>query len=65
MRGNVDTRLKKLERGDYDAIVLAKAGLDRLGLTSRITEVLSTDVCLPAVGQGALASRRALPTLKL
>lgn len=55
MRGNVDTRLKKLDRGEYDAIVLAKAGLDRLGWTSRITEVLSTDVCLPAVGQGALA----------
>jgi hydroxymethylbilane synthase len=55
MRGNVDTRLKKLDRGEYDAIVLAKAGLDRLGLTFRISEVLSTDVCLPAVGQGALA----------
>jgi hydroxymethylbilane synthase len=55
MRGNVDTRLKKLDRGECDAIVLAKAGLDRLGLTSRISEVLSTDVCLPAVGQGALA----------
>jgi hydroxymethylbilane synthase len=55
MRGNVDTRLKKLDRGEYDAVVLAKAGLDRLGLTSRITEVLSTNVCLPAVGQGALA----------
>lgn len=55
MRGNVDTRLAKLERGDCDAIVLAKAGLDRLGWTSRITEVLSADVSLPAVGQGALA----------
>jgi hydroxymethylbilane synthase len=55
MRGNVDTRLAKLDRGDYDAIVLAKAGLDRLGWTSRITEVLSAEISLPAVGQGALA----------
>jgi hydroxymethylbilane synthase len=55
MRGNVGTRLAKLERGDCDAIVLAKAGLDRLGWTSRITEVLSPEVSLPAVGQGALA----------
>ena len=55
MRGNVDTRLRKLDEGEYDAIVLAKAGLDRLGLGERITEILSPDVCLPAVGQGALA----------
>ena len=55
MRGNVDTRLRKLDEGEYDAIVLAKAGLDRLGLSERITEILSPDVCLPAVGQGALA----------
>jgi hydroxymethylbilane synthase len=54
LRGNVDTRLRKLEAGDYDAIVLAKAGLDRLGWSERITEVLSADVCLPAAGQGAL-----------
>ncbi len=54
LRGNVDTRLKKLERGDYDAVVLAKAGLDRLGWSNRITEVISTEVSLPAVGQGAL-----------
>ena len=54
LRGNVDTRLRKLERGDYDAIVLAKAGLDRLGWSDRITEVIPTDVSLPAVGQGAL-----------
>ncbi len=54
LRGNVDTRLRKLERGDYDAIVLAKAGLDRLGWSDRITEVIPTEVCLPAVGQGAL-----------
>jgi hydroxymethylbilane synthase len=54
LRGNVDTRLQKLERGDYDAVVLAKAGLDRLGWGTRISEVISTEVCLPAVGQGAL-----------
>ena len=54
LRGNVDTRLRKAAAGEYDAIVLAKAGIDRLGLSSRITEVLSPDVMLPAVGQGAL-----------
>jgi hydroxymethylbilane synthase len=54
IRGNVDTRLAKLDRGDYDAVVLAKAGLDRLELSQRITEVLSTDICLPAAGQGAI-----------
>jgi hydroxymethylbilane synthase len=54
LRGNVDTRLKKAESGEFDAVVLAKAGLDRLGMSSRITEVISTEVSLPAVGQGAL-----------
>jgi hydroxymethylbilane synthase len=54
LRGNVDTRIEKLKRGDYDAIVLAKAGLDRLGLSGNITEVLTTDICLPAAGQGAI-----------
>ncbi len=54
LRGNVDTRLQKLERGDYDAIVLAKAGMDRLSWSAKISEVISADVCLPAVGQGAL-----------
>jgi hydroxymethylbilane synthase len=54
LRGNVDTRIEKLRRGDYDAIVLAKAGLDRLGLTEKITEVLPCDVSLPAAGQGAI-----------
>jgi hydroxymethylbilane synthase len=54
LRGNVDTRLEKLKRGDYDAIVLAKAGLDRLGWSVNITEVILTEICLPAVGQGAL-----------
>jgi hydroxymethylbilane synthase len=54
MRGNVDTRLRKVDAGEVDAIVLARAGLVRLGLENRATEVLSTDVSLPAVGQGAL-----------
>ena len=54
LRGNVDTRLRKVESGEYDAILLAKAGLDRLGWSNRISEILSPDVCMPAVGQGAL-----------
>lgn len=54
LRGNVDTRIEKLKRGDYDAIVLAKAGLDRLGLSENISEVLSHNVSLPAAGQGAI-----------
>ena len=54
LRGNVDTRLRKVESGEYDAILLAKAGLDRLGWSNRISEVLSPDVCMPAVGQGAI-----------
>jgi hydroxymethylbilane synthase len=55
LRGNVDTRLRKVESGEYEAVVLAKAGLDRLGLSQRISEVLSPEVCMPAVGQGAIA----------
>jgi hydroxymethylbilane synthase len=55
LRGNVDTRLRKVERGEYDAIVLSKAGLDRLGWSQKITESLSTEISLPAVGQGAIA----------
>jgi hydroxymethylbilane synthase len=54
LRGNVDTRLKKLDAGEFDAIVLAAAGVNRLGLANRITEFLSEQVMLPAVGQGAL-----------
>lgn len=54
LRGNVDTRIEKLKRGDYDAIVLAKAGLDRLGLSANISEVLPQKVSLPAAGQGAI-----------
>jgi hydroxymethylbilane synthase len=55
LRGNVDTRLRKVESGEYDAIVLSKAGLDRLGWSQKITETLSTEISLPAVGQGAIA----------
>ncbi len=55
LRGNLDTRLKKLDTGDLDAIILAVAGLKRLGWQERITQVLPNDICLPAVGQGALA----------
>ena len=55
LRGNVDTRLRKVDSGEYDAIVLSKAGLDRLGWSQKITEALSTDISLPAVGQGAIA----------
>lgn len=54
IRGNVDTRLRKLDEGLYDAIILAEAGLNRLGLAHRITQVLSPEVMLPAIGQGAL-----------
>ena len=55
LRGNVDTRLRKLDQGDYDAIVLAAAGLKRLGLEDRIRELLPPAIMCPAVGQGALA----------
>jgi hydroxymethylbilane synthase len=54
IRGNVDTRLRKVDAGEFDAIVLARAGLVRLGLADRTTEILSPDISLPAVGQGAL-----------
>jgi hydroxymethylbilane synthase len=55
LRGNVDTRLRKLESGELDAIVLASAGLGRLGLSARATETLDVTVMVPAPGQGALA----------
>ena len=54
-RGNVDTRLRKLDEGLYDAVILAAAGLERLGHGDRIKAIIPSDVCLPAVGQGALA----------
>ncbi|MGH9683889.1 MAG: hydroxymethylbilane synthase [Candidatus Acidiferrales bacterium] len=54
LRGNVDTRMKKLDAGEFDAIVLAAAGVMRLGATDRIAEILPVSTMLPAVGQGAL-----------
>lgn len=55
LRGNVDTRVRKLDEGQYDALILASAGLIRLGLESRISVPIATDEILPAVGQGAIA----------
>lgn len=56
IRGNIDTRLSKLETGEYDAIILAAAGLSRMGWTSDVvTEFLDDEMCVPAVGQGALS----------
>ncbi|WP_342474976.1 hydroxymethylbilane synthase [Weizmannia sp. FSL K6-0777] len=56
VRGNIDTRLEKLKNGDYDAIVLAAAGLKRMGWSAdTVTEFFDPDICLPAIGQGALA----------
>jgi hydroxymethylbilane synthase len=54
LRGNVNTRLAKLDAGEFDAIILAASGLKRLGFAARIREHISTDICLPACGQGAL-----------
>lgn len=54
LRGNVNTRLAKLDAGDYDAIILAAAGLKRLGFAHRITQLLDSSVSLPAIGQGAV-----------
>jgi len=55
LRGNVDTRLRKLESGEYEAIILAAAGLHRLGLTKMIREMFPSSAMCPAAGQGALA----------
>ena len=55
MRGNVDTRLAKLDAGEYDAVILAAAGLNRLGKTESIKQSISADAMCPAAGQGALA----------
>ena len=54
LRGNVNTRLKKLDNGDYDAIILASAGLIRLGFGERIKTYIATETSLPAIGQGAI-----------
>ena len=55
LRGNVDTRLRKLDSGDYDAIILAAAGLERLGKMDSVRQILAADIMCPAAGQGALA----------
>jgi hydroxymethylbilane synthase len=55
LRGNLDTRIRKLDQGQYDTIILAAAGLRRLGWAHRISELIPVDVMIPAVGQGALA----------
>jgi hydroxymethylbilane synthase len=54
LRGNVDTRLRKLDTGGLDAVILAAAGLQRLGLAERIGELLPVDIMIPAIGQGAI-----------
>lgn len=54
LRGNLDTRIRKMEEGRYDAIILAAAGLRRLGWEAKITEYIPEDMSLPAIGQGAL-----------
>src|ERR1700724_1400897 len=54
LRGNVDTRLRKLEQGEYDAIILALAGLKRLGKTELVKQIIPADIMCPAAGQGAL-----------
>jgi len=54
LRGNVNTRLSKLDGGEYDGIILATAGLVRLEMSSRITQIIQPEVCLPAAGQGAV-----------
>lgn len=54
LRGNINTRLRKLKEGMYDAIILAMAGVIRLGWENEVTEVIATDIMLPAIGQGAL-----------
>jgi len=54
LRGNLDTRLRKLDEGQFDAIILAAAGVKRLGLQKRITEILPFEISLPAIGQGAV-----------
>ena len=70
LRGNLDTRLKKLDRGDCDAIVLAAAGVHRLGFRNRITQYFAADQVCPAVGQGALGleiregDRKILPAIE-
>ncbi len=54
LRGNVDTRIRRLDEGEFDAIILAAAGVKRLGRANRITGILPAETCLPAIGQGAI-----------
>jgi hydroxymethylbilane synthase len=54
LRGNLDTRIRKLDEGQFNAIILAAAGVKRLGLENRMTEILPVDISLPAIGQGAI-----------
>ncbi len=54
VRGNLDTRIRKMESGEFSALILAYAGLKRMGWLDKVVQVLSTEICLPAVGQGAL-----------
>lgn len=65
VRGNIDTRLRKLRDGEYDAIILAAAGLQRMGWADQITEYLEPDICLPAVGQGVLGIESRLDDFEL
>jgi hydroxymethylbilane synthase len=65
LRGNIDTRLRKLDEGNYDAIILASAGLRRIGLSHRISAAISIDEMLPAVGQGALGIETRMEDLDL
>jgi hydroxymethylbilane synthase len=65
VRGNVDTRLAKVDRGEYDAVVLAKAGLDRLGFSGVISDVVAPEICLPAAGQGAIGIEMRVPASHL
>jgi len=65
LRGNVNTRLSKLDAGDYDAIILASAGLKRLGMAKRIAQSLDASVSLPAIGQGAIGIECRVDDLKI
>jgi hydroxymethylbilane synthase len=65
LRGNVNTRLSKLDAGEYDAIILASAGLKRLGMAGRITQCLDSSVSLPAIGQGAIGIECRTDNLKI
>ncbi len=65
LRGNLDTRLRKLDDGEYDAIILAGAGLNRLGMQDRITALFTPEQMLPAIGQGSLGIELRIPDTEL